>query len=135
MSQVANNTYKLKRGLQAAVERVNPILEAGEPITVFCNDGITRLKIGDGIHTYKELNFIGDNNTQMEILTFPSRFDFPNPPKTEQQYYLYKASNEATLYRWNPTKVIYDAIDVPDVNLTLDDIETINGGSVSALLG
>lgn len=56
---VVNHTYKLKRGKEDAVNRANPLLLAGEPIVVYCNDGKTRLKIGDGKHYYSELLFIG----------------------------------------------------------------------------
>lgn len=134
MSQSVNHKFKLKRGQQEAVERVNPVLEAGEPIVVFCFDGKTRLKIGDGVTPYKDLNFIGDDN-DTEILTYPTKLDFPSLPAKEQIFYLYKASNEATLYKWNPDKVIYEALDDIEVNLTIDDIDVLNGGTASALLG
>lgn len=50
--------YHLKGGEQEAVEYQNPFLERREPIVVFCKDGITRLKVGDGEHNYNELDFI-----------------------------------------------------------------------------
>lgn len=134
MSQSVNHKFKLKRGQQEAVERANPILAAGEPLAVFCFDGKTRLKIGDGVTPYKNLNFIGDDN-DTEILTYPTKLDFPSIPVKEQIFYLYKASNEATLYKWNPDKVIYEALDDIEVNLTIDDIDVLNGGTASALLG
>ena len=53
---MANNIiYKLKRGTDAALKRVNPILEAGEPIVVFGPEGQIHLKIGDGKTPYTEL--------------------------------------------------------------------------------
>ena len=134
MSQSMNHKFKLKRGQQEAVERVNPVLEAGEPLAVFCKDGKTRLKIGDGVTAYKDLNFIGDDN-DTEILTYPTELDFPWPPTIEQAFYLYKASNKATLYKWNPDTVKYEALDDIEVNLTIDDIDVLNGGTASTLLG
>lgn len=134
MSQLVNHKFKLKRGQQEAVERVNPVLEAGEPIAIFCKDGKTRLKIGDGITAYNDLNFIGDDN-DTEILTYPTELDFPVPPKLGQEFYLYKASNKATLYKWNPDITKYEALDDIEVNLTIDDIDVLNGGIASALLG
>ena len=53
---MANNiTYKLKRGTDEALKRVNPILAAGEPIVVFCSNGQIQLKIGDGVTPYNKL--------------------------------------------------------------------------------
>lgn len=50
-----NVTYKLKRGADEALRRLNPILAAGEPIVVFCSNGQIQLKIGDGKTPYTEL--------------------------------------------------------------------------------
>lgn len=62
------HTYKLKRGRQDAVERANPLLLAGEPIVVFCNDGKTRMKIGNGKDYYQDLEFIGGTGGGSDIL-------------------------------------------------------------------
>ena len=134
MSQLMNPKFRLKRGQQLVIERRNPVLEAGEPLAVFCTDGKTRLKIGDGKTPYNELNFIGDS-AKTEILTFPTELNFPNPPARDQLYYLYKASDKATLFKWNSTKLIYEALDDIEVNLTIDDIEVLNGGTASSLIG
>ena len=134
MSQLVNQKFKFKRGQQLAIERVNPLLDAGEPLVVFCLDGKTRLKIGDGVTYYKDLAFIG-GETETEILTYSSKLKFPNPPSKDQLYYLYKAANEATLYRWNSNKLIYEALDDYEANLTIDDIEILSGGTASSLLG
>lgn len=133
MSKIINQQIKFKRGQQAVVERLNPILAAGEPLAVFCFDGKTRLKIGDGITPYLELDFIGED-TDTEILVYPTELDFPIPPESEQLYYLYKASNQATLYRWNLDIFKYEAIDTPNVEISVEDIEVINGGSADELL-
>lgn len=133
MSKIINQQIKFKRGQQAAIERANPVLAAGEPLAVFCFDGKTRLKIGDGVTPYLDLDFIGED-TDSEILIFPTELDFPTPPESEQLYYLYKASNQATLYRWNPDIFKYEAIDTPNVEISVEDIEVINGGSADGLL-
>lgn len=62
------HTYKLKRGKQDAVERANPLLLAGEPIVVYCNDGKTRLKIGNGRDYYLDLGFIGGTGSGSDII-------------------------------------------------------------------
>lgn len=69
------HTYKLKRGREDAVNRNNPLLLAGEPIVVFCNDGKTRLKIGDGKHYYDELGWIGGSGGNLDI-EIDSKLDF-----------------------------------------------------------
>lgn len=54
---MANNiTYKLKRGTDVALRRVNPVLAAGEPIVVFGSEGQIQFKIGDGKTPYTELS-------------------------------------------------------------------------------
>lgn len=133
-TQIINHTYRLKRGQQKAVERVNPLLDAGEPIVVFCEDGKTRLKIGDGTHYYNELEFIGGADKE-EVLTYPTRYDFPTPPNSEHINAIFKATNEAKLWQWNQAKYKYEPLDNVDVEITLDDIEIISGGEASELLG
>lgn len=54
--------FKLKGGEQAALEYANPFLERREPIVVFLEDGTTNIKIGDGKHNYNELEFISNND-------------------------------------------------------------------------
>lgn len=56
--QVLQHFYRLKGGEQEAVERNNPLLERREPLVVYCDDGVTRLKIGDGEKRYDELDWI-----------------------------------------------------------------------------
>ena len=48
-------TIKLRRGTDTALQQLNPILAAGEPIVVFCDKGQILLKIGDGKTPYNEL--------------------------------------------------------------------------------
>ena len=55
---IIEHVYRLKGGEQLAVEYENPFLERREPIIVYCTDGVTRMKIGDGIHRYNELDWI-----------------------------------------------------------------------------
>lgn len=57
--KILEHLYKLKGGEEAAVERANPFLERREPIVVYCTDGKTRMKIGDGIHLYNDLQWVG----------------------------------------------------------------------------
>ena len=55
--QVIKHLYTLKRGEEEALNRVNPLLERGEPIVVFSGDAV-KLKVGDGNHLYNDLPFV-----------------------------------------------------------------------------
>lgn len=57
-TKVQNHTYKLKRGSEDIVNEYNPVLLRGEPIVIYCNDGCTRLKIGDGVTALLDLPFV-----------------------------------------------------------------------------
>ena len=132
MSQIANNTFKLKRGQQAAVERTNPLLQAGEPIAVFCTDGKTRLKIGDGYTLYNDLDWVA-GDSQREVLTYPTFADIPKPPPTEYIDCIFKVTDTSKLYQYNPVKLIFERLDEDDVDVTVDNIEVINGGTAADL--
>lgn len=63
-TQLVNHIYRLKRGTEEAIFEANPILGPGEPVAVFCDNGVTRLKIGDGKRTYTDLPFINQENDE-----------------------------------------------------------------------
>lgn len=132
---VIEHLYKLKGGEQEAVERNNPLLERREPIVVYCNDGITRMKIGDGVHRYNELSWIGgestDNNDGDEVLDFKTSGDFPNMGEAHK---IYKAESEAKLYQWNSDKLKYEPLNVVDVEVDITDIDYISGGDAADLI-
>ena len=58
-TQILRTQFQLKRGLQAAWERNNPILAAGEPGWTLDSH---ILKIGDGITAWKDLKPINTDN-------------------------------------------------------------------------
>lgn len=59
MADVVKITYQLKRGKKETWENLNPILKAGEP-GFEIDTG--KLKIGDGVRTWMELDYIGETN-------------------------------------------------------------------------
>lgn len=132
-TKLINHTYRLKRGHQDAVERVDPLLDPGEPIVVFCNDGKTRMKVGDGTSRYSELDFIGGGDRE-DVVTYPNRYDFPQPPPPKNIHSIFKATNEAKLWQWNEFKHIYEALDNLDVDISLDDIDAIFGGNATDII-
>lgn len=73
---IIDHTYQLKGGTQEAVELNNPLLARREPVVVFCNDGITRVKIGDGIHHYDELEWVGEPITKADKVQNATVGDF-----------------------------------------------------------
>lgn len=75
-SKTINHIYKFKRGKEGALFRNNPVLLSGEPIAVFCSDGKTRLKIGDGTTAYNDLQFVDSDASDKvnEILDIVNNF-------------------------------------------------------------
>lgn len=124
-TQVIEHTYHLKGGNEDAVNRANPLLDRREPIVVFCNDGITRMKIGDGVHRYDKLKFIGEQ----ELYCGKTRLDFPN---IGQENILYKAESEHMIYQWNTEKLVYEVLG-PDTADSFD-VEIISGGTAKDLI-
>ena len=59
MAQIVNITYQLKRGYADRWIEVNPVLRQGEP-GFEIDTG--KLKIGNGIDTWVNLSYIGENN-------------------------------------------------------------------------
>lgn len=109
---------QFKRGKEEALERVNPLLAAGEPIFVTDRN---RFKIGDGEHNYKDLPFAGENS----VVNKQTRFDFPS---IGRENVIYKAESEKKIYQWNPTALKYELLGSEQGTL---DIELINGGNAN----
>ena len=57
MAEVIKTTFKLRRGLAAAWEEVNPILAQGEPGWALDTQV---LKIGDGVNAWNDLRALGE---------------------------------------------------------------------------
>lgn len=131
--EVIEHSYALKGGEEEVVERNNPMLLRREPIVVYCRDGVTRMKIGDGVHRYDELDWVGGNqgDYQEQIVTYDDHFKFPMPGDGTL---IYRAKNESVLYQWNTDTYRYEPLVNADVDISVDDIEIINGGRASELL-
>jgi hypothetical protein len=63
-TQIIKHVYRFKRGTEEAIFNKNPVLLAGEPLVVLCDDNIIRFKIGDGRTEYVDLPFINQENDQ-----------------------------------------------------------------------
>ena len=125
-----DHTYRLKGGEEEAVIKNNPFLERREPCVVFCKDGSTKMKIGDGTHRFIDLPWCGGDD-EPDVICCSSVFDFPNVGQSDK---IYKVYDEAKLYQWNVEKNDYEPLDNVDVEVTLEDIDCICGGDASDLL-
>ena len=101
MATVVNTTFKLKRGTAARWVEVNPILQQGEP--GFEYDTYS-LKIGDGVTPWNDLPYVVG---KAEVVNFSSVNDFPT---IGDENIIYKASNELSLYQFNPSTQTYEKL-------------------------
>lgn len=111
-------TIQLKRGTAAAMARVNPLLSAGEPGYVTDEN---RLKIGDGIHYWNELPYMGENS----VFNADTHFDFPSVGRVNV---IYKAEKEKKIYQWNSSETRYEIVSEEQPTL---DVQLINGGNAN----
>ena len=115
---VVKHTYKLKRGKQAAVEKANPLLLAGEPIVVYCEDGKTRMKIGNGRDYYHDLEFIGGTGGGSDILV-DNRLDIESTNPVQNKVI---------------TKELYNKVDkVPGKDLSQNDYTNIDKAKLEGI--
>lgn len=57
---VIKHTYKLKRGTEEVLQKVNPFLLRGEPVIVY-RENVICMKVGDGEHYYNDLPFVNED--------------------------------------------------------------------------
>ena len=65
MAEIIKTTFLLRRGKLKEWEDTNPVPAEGEPC--FADDE-NILKIGDGIHTWKELPIINEKQTDFDVI-------------------------------------------------------------------
>ena len=117
-------TIQLKRGSAKAWQKLNLVLEVGEP--GFEKD-TNRLIIGDGFTPWNELPYQDQNNEN--VYDARTKLEFPSVGKSNV---LYKASQEAKLYQWNESTMTYTLLSMgPTVEEVLNDIDLISGGNAN----
>lgn len=116
MSTTVISTIKFKRGTEARWAEVNPILENGEPGYVYDK---YKFKIGDGVTPWNDLPYM-DGKT--EVMNFSNVSGFPS---IGDPNIIYKASNELSLYQFNPETGAYEKL---SDGKNIDNINHINGG-------
>lgn len=113
-------TIQLKRGLAKSWDALDPILEPGEP-GMELDTG--KLKIGDGVKSWKELKYVGEDGTG--VVNAATHFDFPSIGDANV---IYKAEEEKKIYQWNSVSMAYEVV---NEERSFDDIEIINGGNAN----
>ena len=111
-------TIQLKRGTREALERVNPLLAAGEPCFVTDEN---RLKIGNGIDCWNDLPYLFEDN----VVNANTHYDFPSIGK---ENVIYKAESERLLYQWNTTDLKYEIVGEVEISGDFSAVEVIHGG-------
>ena len=119
MSTSIASTIKFKRGTEARWDELNPILENGEPGYVYDS---YKFKIGDGITPWRDLPYI-DSKEEIMSFTISSNFPAIGDPNV-----IYKASNELSLYQFNPETSSYEKL---SDGKSIDNINIINGGDTN----
>ena len=114
MAEVIKITYQLRRGNASVWAKNNPILSRGEPGFVIDEN---RLKIGDGITAWNDLDYIGESN----IFNAATYNGFPSVGSANV---IYKAEEEKAIYQWNTSTLKYELLgstgDIP-----IADIENL----------
>lgn len=111
-----SSVFRLKRATSVTWEKLNPVLEAGEPGFDMTYCGI---KVGDGITHWKDLPFVGET----EVVNKNTHYDFPSIGKTNT---IYKAEKEKLIYQWNPELLIYEPLGASG---NIVDVSLIDGGN------
>ena len=117
MATIYNTTFQLRRGNASVWEKNNPILSRGEPGFVIDEN---RLKIGDGITPWNELEYVGEDN----VFNAKTRYEFPS---IGRENVIYKAEEEKCLYQWNTTSLKYEAL----MGESIHEITIIHGGNAN----
>lgn len=128
MATVENHIYQLKRGSVGAVEALNPELLRGEPLVVFFeDDGIIKLKVGDGERKANDLPYVSGKDyveSYYGVISFPDRGE-PNK--------LYIDIDNDELYRWDNDDEEY--VKVSDTMPVIDlDQQELLRNQVTALI-
>lgn len=121
MAQIIKTTFQLRRGKNAVWEKNNPILAVGEPGFVIDKN---RLKIGDGVTPWNELDYIGGEGGG--VFNAQTHYDFPSIGSVDM---IYKAESERKIYQWNPDGLKYEVLS--EIEVTLQDLEIIHGGNAN----
>lgn len=126
MASILNTTFLLRRGYEEVWYRNNPVLQNGEPgFVIDKND----FKIGNGHTPWRELKYIGDNNSgNYGVFNAETLNDFPQIGSVDV---IYKASSEKKLYQWNIKLQKYEVLTTAQMEEDEDKVIILYGGSAT----
>ena len=122
MAEILRTVFQLRRGLEAAWNRNNPILASGEPGFAIDKNAI---KIGDGVTAWKDLDYIGGQGGG-GVFNAQTHYEFPSVGSVDM---IYKAEKERKIYQWNPEGLKYEVLS--EIEVTIQDLELIYGGNAN----
>lgn len=121
MAQIVNITYQLKRGYADRWIEVNPVLRQGEP-GFEIDTG--KLKIGNGIDTWVNLSYIGENNDGGIVNVEAQEM----LPEIGDASLIYRVINEKALYQWNAIDNVYELLNaIDDIEINVNDVVQTEG--------
>lgn len=122
MTKIYKTIFKVRRGPSEEWERVNPILQEGEP--GFATDTYV-YKVGDGKTAWNDL--VTPNASSNEyVVNRDTHYDFPSIGYSNV---IYKAEKEKMLYQWDPVNLKYEALNSTTTDVT--SVEIIYGGDAN----
>ena len=120
---MAEVVIKLKRATAARWAELGDryVLALGEPGYAY---DIQKMKIGDGVHTWNELSYIGEGDATIAFVETREELPLVGDSKL-----LYKINTEKSLVQWNDTILEYETL----VGGSFDPstIKIINGGNAN----
>ena len=125
MAEVLKTIFQLRRGLESAWIKNNPILASGEPGFAIDKNAI---KIGDGVTPWNELEYIegGNNGVNGGVFSAETHHDFPSVGSADV---IYKAEIERKIYQWNKASLKYETLS--EIEITIQDLDLIHGGNAN----
>ena len=115
-TQIIKTTFKFKRGTASRWQELNPVLRQGEPGFEYDTN---KLKIGDGYTPYNDLPY---QTSPEYVVSQPTAATFPLIGEVNV---IYKATNEKSLYQWNPSINDYELLNSVDLSEVYALISTL----------
>ena len=109
MGKIINAIFKLRRGMSADWERVNPVLESGEP--AFELDTL-KMKIGNGLTPWNDLPYIAGEGSGIgdTIIMEGGIQTVAELPQEGDPALLYRVEGTQKLYAWNTKENKFDEL-------------------------
>ena len=123
MAEILKTTFQLRRGYESAWNKNNPVLAYGEPGFAIDKNNI---KIGDGVKTWKELEYVGGASGTGGVYNAKTHYDFPSVGSVNM---IYKAEEEKKIYQWNNEKLYYELLN--EIDITVLNLDIIHGGNAN----